>query len=63
MPDMSVQNAYKLLAPNALLRRALTTHDITIRKVALLYTLLPLIKILSLTEFSTLVRRTHGFLG
>ena len=45
-----------LLAPVALLRRALTTHDTIVRMVALLGTLLTLIKPL----FIALVRRTHG---
>jgi len=45
-----------LLAPVALLRSALTTHDTIVRTVALLGTLLTLIDPYSLE----LVRRTHG---
>jgi hypothetical protein len=36
-----------LLAPDALLRRALTIHDTTVKKVALLGTLLTLIELSS----------------
>ena len=45
-----------LLAPVTLLKRALTTHDTIVRKVALLGTLLTHIEPCSFT----LVRRTHG---